>query len=159
MIYRPSLLGVAVLALTQGTAACAQPASDRPAIAAATNASHTLVLTVEGVRSDRGQIRAQLLVRKSAEAAAETVGYLVEPARMGTVTMTFRNLPAADYAVQLFHDENDNGKVDMNLVGIPTEGFGFSNIPQVQGGIPPFDRMKVKVSGTAAATAVLAYAP
>ena len=31
----------------------------------------------------------------------------------------------------LTHDENDNGKLDTNLVGMPVEGYGFSNNPQV----------------------------
>ena len=35
--------------------------------------------------------------------------------------------PAGHYAVQAFHDENANGKVDRALFGIPKEGIGFSN--------------------------------
>lgn len=41
------------------------------------------------------------------------------------------NLPAGSYAVQVLHDENDNGKMDANFMGIPVEGYGFSNNPQV----------------------------
>lgn len=41
------------------------------------------------------------------------------------------NLPAGSYAVQIHHDENDNGKMDSNFMGIPVEGYGFSNNPQV----------------------------
>jgi uncharacterized protein (DUF2141 family) len=40
-------------------------------------------------------------------------------------------LPAGTYAVQVMHDENDNGKLDSKFMGIPTEGYGFSNNPQV----------------------------
>ena len=40
-------------------------------------------------------------------------------------------LPAGSYAVQVMHDENDNGKLDSNFMGIPIEGYGFSNNPQV----------------------------
>lgn len=159
MIHRLFLPVTAVLAISLSLPAAVQAHSAAPNTGAAPVASNTLILTVEGVRSDTGQLRAQLLARKAPDTAAETVGYAVEAARTGKVTMTFRNLPAGDYAVQLFHDENDNGKVEMNLAGIPTEGFGFSNISQVQGGIPPFERMKVAVAGTTTATAVLAYAP
>jgi len=151
MTHHPIRYGLPVLALFAAASAIAS----NPA-ATTTN---TLTLTVEGVRSDEGQLRAQLLARKGPDAAAETVGYAVEPARTGQVILTFRNLPAGDYAVQLFHDENDNGRVEMNLAGIPTEGFGFSNVTQVQGGIPPFEKMKVTVAGGTAAIAVLAYAP
>lgn len=41
------------------------------------------------------------------------------------------DLPAGSYAVQVLHDENDNGELDFNAVGMPTEGYGFSNNPQV----------------------------
>jgi uncharacterized protein (DUF2141 family) len=40
-------------------------------------------------------------------------------------------LPPGQYAVQVMHDENDNGKFDTNFVGLPIEGYGFSNNPQV----------------------------
>ena len=47
-----------------------------------------------------------------------------------TLVLHFK-LPAGKYAVQVMHDENDNGKLDANFMGIPTEGYGFSNNPQV----------------------------
>ena len=37
------------------------------------------------------------------------------------------NLQPGEYAAFALHDGNGNGKVDSNLVGVPTEGFGFSN--------------------------------
>ncbi len=37
------------------------------------------------------------------------------------------NLQPGEYAVFALHDGNANGKVESNLVGVPTEGFGFSN--------------------------------
>jgi uncharacterized protein (DUF2141 family) len=40
-------------------------------------------------------------------------------------------LPAGSYAVQVMHDENGNGKLDTNVMGIPVEGYGFSNNPRV----------------------------
>ena len=83
----------------------------------------------------------------------------VKDAQTGSVVIEFPGLTPGDYAVQLYHDENANGKVDMNMVGIPLEGFGFSNTPLVAGGIPEFDKMKVSLSADATTTAVLAYAP
>ena len=41
--------------------------------------------------------------------------------------ISFPELTDGDYAIKLLHDENDNGKLDTNLVGMPTEGYGFSN--------------------------------
>lgn len=41
--------------------------------------------------------------------------------------MTFDDLAQGTYAIKLFHDANDNGKLDKNFLGIPSEGYGFSN--------------------------------
>ncbi|RXR06204.1 DUF2141 domain-containing protein [Pseudoxanthomonas composti] len=45
--------------------------------------------------------------------------------------VVFRDLPAGRYAVQVMHDENGNGRLDTNIIGMPTEGYGFSNNPRV----------------------------
>lgn len=44
-----------------------------------------------------------------------------------SMKITMHNLPAGRYAVKLFHDANKNGELDSNMVGLPTEGYGFSN--------------------------------
>lgn len=40
---------------------------------------------------------------------------------------TVKNLPVGNYAVALYHDENSDGECNTNLIGIPTESYGFSN--------------------------------
>jgi uncharacterized protein (DUF2141 family) len=39
----------------------------------------------------------------------------------------FNDVPEGTYAVAVFLDENDNGKIDTNVIGIPKEKYGFSN--------------------------------
>lgn len=39
----------------------------------------------------------------------------------------FANLPNGEYAIKMYQDENDNNKMDFNMMGIPKEGYGFSN--------------------------------
>ena len=41
--------------------------------------------------------------------------------------VTFENIPEGIYAVSIFHDENDNDKLDSNFIGIPKEDYGCSN--------------------------------
>ena len=48
-----------------------------------------------------------------------------------TLEIAIPDLAPGKYAIRLMHDENDNGKLDTNLVGMPTEGYGFSNNPRV----------------------------
>jgi uncharacterized protein (DUF2141 family) len=40
--------------------------------------------------------------------------------------LNFEGLPKGEYAVSIAHDVNGNGKLDLNMFGIPTEPYGFS---------------------------------
>ena len=59
----------------------------------------------------------------------------------------FTGVPAGDYAVTLFHDENGNGKFDSNFIGYPLEGYGFSNNAKAQFKAPSFDETKFHFDG------------
>lgn len=48
-------------------------------------------------------------------------------ATANSIAISFPELADGDYAIKLLHDENSNGKLDTNFVGMPTEGYGFSN--------------------------------
>jgi uncharacterized protein (DUF2141 family) len=52
------------------------------------------------------------------------------------------------YALLVVHDENGNGKLDM-MMGIPREGFGFSNNPKIHMRAPRFDEVRFAVQGGA----------
>ena len=49
----------------------------------------------------------------------------------GEVKLQFKDVAPGTYAVQVMHDENGNDKLDTNFLGIPTEGYGFSNNPNL----------------------------
>ncbi len=49
-------------------------------------------------------------------------------AHRGTVVARFGSVKPGRYGVAVFHDENGNGRVDKNFIGLPAEGFGFSRI-------------------------------
>ncbi len=48
-------------------------------------------------------------------------------AQVGTVVVELPGVDDGTYVVQVIHDENDNRQFDRNLLGIPEEGYGFSN--------------------------------
>lgn len=50
------------------------------------------------------------------------------------------DIPSGNYAVSVLHDENGDGKMKKNGLGIPTEGFGFSNNPSILFGQPSFEK-------------------
>jgi uncharacterized protein (DUF2141 family) len=136
-------------------ALAAGPATAEPTAQAP---GHTLTLTVEGVHSGDGQIMASLLKADFAAGKATQVAGTMVKAEKGVVTIRFAGLADGAYAVQLFHDEDGDGKMKTNMFGIPSEGYGFSNRAKANFGPPKFADMKVEVAGADAATAaVMAY--
>lgn len=106
-------------------------------IAAAVVAQAAAPITVEvtNVRNARGKVlvavctQAQFL-KTDCTWNGET------PARPGTVRVTLPNVPAGTYAIQAFHDENNNEDTDQNFLGIPKEGVGFSRDAKIVFGPP-----------------------
>ena len=62
----------------------------------------------------------------------------VVPATKGTTKVVLDSLPAGTYAIALYQDQNNNGKMDKNWIGIPTEALGFSNAQLRPFGPPRF---------------------
>jgi uncharacterized protein (DUF2141 family) len=91
-----------------------------------------IVIDVTNVRSSQGHVR--LSVCDEAHFGGEGCAYDgVAPARQGSTRVVVQGVPAGRWAVQAFHDENDNEEFDTNLFGLPQEGFGFSNNPPLRG--------------------------
>ncbi|MBD9370760.1 DUF2141 domain-containing protein [Xanthomonas sp. XNM01] len=67
-----------------------------------------------------------------------------------TAQVVFKDLPAGDYAVMVTHDENGNGQFDSNVLGMPVEGYGFSNNPNVMRK-PTFDEARIALPAAGAA--------
>lgn len=61
------------------------------------------------------------------------------------VTYEFSDLPPGVYAVTVFHDENANGEFDFNFIGLPKEGYGFSNDAKGFLTAPSFEAASVHV--------------
>ncbi len=43
-----------------------------------------------------------------------------------TFPMVFTEVPEGKYCVSVYHDKNENGKLDFNFIGMPQENYGFS---------------------------------
>lgn len=88
-------------------------------------AAGSVTMSVGNVRNARGKVVVELC--SQATFLGDGCALRAEvPARAGTTTVTIANVPAGQYAVQAFHDENTNGDVDRAMFGIPREGVGFS---------------------------------
>ena len=59
----------------------------------------------------------------------------------------FEDIAPGTYALAVIHDENMNGKLDTNLLGIPKEGYGFSNDAKGLVGAPSFSAASFPYDG------------
>ena len=60
-------------------------------------------------------------------------------------TAIFKNIARGMYAISVFHDKNDNKKMDTNFVGIPKEPTGMSNGAKAFFGPPKYKDAKFMV--------------
>jgi uncharacterized protein (DUF2141 family) len=73
------------------------------------------------------------------------------PAQAGETTVLVKGVPPGTWAVVAYQDENTNGELDTNLLGIPKEAYGFSRDARSKFGPPGFDDAAIEV-GEAPAT-------
>ena len=120
-----------------------------------------LAIEVRGIRSGDGRLFVAIHgseTSASFPSADGAVAGLNRRASAGTLRFVLRDLPPGRYAVSAFHDENDNGELDVNLVGIPSEGYGFANDPGATFGPPDFEAAAVTVGDVSeAAVLTLSY--
>ncbi len=117
-----------------------------------------LEIALSGLRSTSGDVR--LCIWHSPErfkrGKCEGDSQSIVVAAAATVALQVPLAPG-DYAVSLVHDENGNGKLDKNLLGIPTEGVGFSQNPRLSFGPPSYAATRFDVAGDTSETIHLKY--
>jgi uncharacterized protein (DUF2141 family) len=99
------------------------------AMAQAQSAGASLEVVVPQLRNAQGGLGCQLFAGANGfpmkgDQALQTVS---SPITNGTARCRFQQVPPGTYAVAVVHDENGNQKLDSNMLGVPTEGYGVSN--------------------------------
>ncbi len=87
-----------------------------------------LTIEISGMQTDKGKVfvalynseKIFLTSNKATKGTSVTV-------KDGKSVAHFKGLKKGEYAVSLFHDENENNKMDTKIFGIPKEPYGFSN--------------------------------
>ena len=113
----------------------------------------TLAVTVQGVRSGEGRI-VLAVCEEPAYPAGHCAFRVTAPAAEGSVRITVPDVPPGTYALRAYHDENGNGQLDRNLLGVPWEGFGFGNDAPVRLAPPSFREAAVTVGEDGLETAL-----
>lgn len=114
-------------------------------ISSALFAQNKLEVTVRNIKEAKGTIRVGLFTSEKDFLKKAVEGKVVK-ASAKEITVVFENLKSGDYAVSVIHDENENGELDSNMVGIPKEGFAFGNNAMGAFGPPSFDKAKVSLT-------------
>lgn len=113
-------------------------------LAAPLAAASDLTITVEGIAQTQGTIMLGLFDEATykSEGAVNGANLTVESDR---VSVTFEGLEPGEYAVRLYHDLNDDGEMNTNPFGMPTEPFAFSNDAKGRFGPAKWDDAKFTV--------------
>lgn len=111
------------------------------------SAQGSLEVTVKNIKEPKGTIRVGLFTNEKDFLKKAAIGKVVKAT--GTeITVVFENLQPGEYGLSVIHDENENGELDSNLIGIPKEGFAFGNNAMGMFGPPDFEKAKVKIENT-----------
>jgi uncharacterized protein (DUF2141 family) len=106
-------------------------------------------IEISGLRNDKGQVECALY--SSADGfpknGDKALAHAKSPISNGHAVCDFPDVKSGTYAVSAFHDENSNGKLDTNFMGIPREGVGASNNAKGHFGPPKFDAAAFRFSG------------
>ncbi|GIV39066.1 MAG: hypothetical protein KatS3mg033_0866 [Thermonema sp.] len=103
-----------------------------------------LHIEITNLRNHRGHVLVSLFAEEGKKGFPDEPAQAYRKAKVPIENLKavvhFENLPHGTYAVAVLHDENDNGKMDKNFLGIPTEGFAFSNNVRPVFGPPSFHK-------------------
>jgi len=119
-----------------------------PARSAAPDTGSVRVRILE-LSSTRGILGAALYSSKKGFPDKPDRAYRSKAMKMenGSPVFVFTDVPHGTYAVSILHDENGNGKMDKTFIGIPKEGFGVSNNPEIGFGPPSFKDARFELTG------------
>ncbi len=150
------LLTALFVAATLVLAAASPARSEEPLVAkcaspaAATGATSSMVqVTVDNVRNSKGLVTA-VLYSDDPETflkSGKKLDRIRVEAHEGETVLCLKAPAKGRYSVALYHDENGNKKFDQDFLGIPTEGYGFSQNPGFRFGKPELEETLFTVDG------------
>jgi uncharacterized protein (DUF2141 family) len=98
-----------------------------PVLPSLSQSTSTVLLEVSSLKNTRGTLNCRLFTKASDFPDGEGILTVRTPIAGENTTCTFPNVEPGTYAVAVVHDENSNGRLDKNFVGVPSEGYGVSN--------------------------------
>ena len=151
MKVRTGLAGVAfaVIASAATPVMAADECAGKPS-------EHRLTVGVSNIRAAKGEV-AITIYPDDAKRFLAPKGKLLRqrvPART-PITSTCFYLPGPGfYAIAVYHDANADQDFNRSIVGMPTEGYGFSNDAPTKVGLPGFNTVRFRVPAGASRTSL-----
>ena len=105
----------------------------------------TLTIEIEVTKYNKGSI---LLALYNSEESYMKTPYKAAKAEVvnNKAVISFENIEKGSYTFSMFHDVNDNKKMDKNFMGIPKEPYGFSNNQKGRFGPPDYEKVVFDVN-------------
>lgn len=102
--------------------------------------SETLRIQISNIEKVKGHILIAIYDQEGGfpEAGGALKGKTIKVDHQPNMQVEINDLSYGQYAIAVFHDLNNNQKLDKNFLGIPTEPYGFSNNPKVKWSAPTF---------------------
>jgi uncharacterized protein (DUF2141 family) len=134
-LFLLAFLSFTALPSTVATVCAAE--QEQVAVPAGTGA---ITVRISGLRNTNGNLSVALFNTKEGFPGKFDRAFMktVVPASGSEHVVVFDTVPFGSYAVAVRHDENANGKLDANFLGMPKEGVGTSNNPRSRFGPPSF---------------------
>lgn len=146
-----------VAVLSAATTASADPQGAAPPPGCTGPASSTwLNVAASGLRNGNGQLAVTLYQDIPSKFLARHGSLYVGRvgANAGSTHVCIFVPSPGIYALALYHDENSNQKFDRTGIGLPAEGYGFSNNPGTFAGLPSFRSVRLNVPRSGLTTRV-----
>ena len=136
----------ALIALTATLGLATAPAAATADDCEGHDSQTKLTVQVTGVRAAKGEMAITLYPDDAKRFLAPHAKLArVRAVAQAPMTTACFWLPAPGYyAVAVYHDENANRDFDRTIVGMPAEGFAFSNDPPTPTALPPFKAVRFK---------------
>ncbi len=127
------------------------------AAATASNSGNDLTVVLPNVKNTSGKIQIGLFNKAGDFPKTNREFKIVTINAKQGASYTFKNLPAGEYGIAVMHDENNNGKCDFTVLGIPKEGYGFSNNVKPKLSAPSFAAVKFQLKSNKKVSINLIY--
>jgi uncharacterized protein (DUF2141 family) len=131
-----------------------------PEVGKAGEPNGSITVDIQGLHSSDGQMLCELFSSGPGYPEDSSKALALQKVKIANkqARCKFDQVQPGNYAVAFVHDENGNGQLDKNFLGIPKEGTGASNNARGHMGPPKWDDAAFKfLGGQATLSLTVAY--